>query len=140
MSSTMGKIYYKGGYKYQLTRGVVVQVGIKPSKNITTEYIDLTRNGSLVIRKGYCWDGPSGPAIDTKNFMRGSLVHDAAYQLIRQGYLPAFARKLADRELHRIILEDGMSRIRAWLVLRAVSRYAGPAADPSNRKAEMVAP
>jgi hypothetical protein len=35
--------------------------------------------------KGYAWNGPSGPTLDTRNFMRGSLVHDALYQLMREG-------------------------------------------------------
>jgi len=44
-------------------------------------------DGGLLIKAGYSWDGPSGSAIDTKNFMQGSLVHDALYQLLRENIL-----------------------------------------------------
>ena len=47
-------------------------------------------------------DGPSGPAIDTKNFMRASLVHDALYQLMRLGTLDKSRRQYADRLLQTI--------------------------------------
>ena len=39
---------------------------------------------TLYISKGYSWDGPSGPAIDTPDWIKASLVHDALYQLIRE--------------------------------------------------------
>ena len=74
-------IAYKAGYKYQLKAEYVVQIDIKPAALIDIEYLALTPTGALTIRKGYAWDGPSGPTIDTLNFMRGSLVHDALYQL-----------------------------------------------------------
>lgn len=78
----MGCILYKEGYKYQLAEEYTISIPIKPDSNIISDYIDLNNDGELVIKKGYAWDGPSGPTIDSLNFMRGSLVHDALYQLI----------------------------------------------------------
>jgi len=46
-------------------------------------YLKLDGDGQFEFSKGYAWDGPSGSTVDTLNFMRGSLVHDALYQLIR---------------------------------------------------------
>jgi len=115
------KIRYKKGYKYQLSDTFTCKVDIFPHKDIVTEYINLTTKGEIGIKKGYAWDGPSGPTFDTRDFMRGSLVHDALYQLIRQGYLSKSMWKIqADIELVKICKEDGMSRLRAWYVYRAV--------------------
>ena len=133
-------IEYRSGYKYQLATEYGVQTGIYPLEAILTEFITLNMNGLLFIRRGYAWDGPSGPTIDTKNFMRGSLVHDALYQLMRQELLGSEWRYAADKELNKICLEDGMSKVRAWWVYRAVQRMAGFAASPENKKKVHVAP
>ena len=70
-------IHYKSGYKYQLKKAAAVLTEIRPDGDKVIErYIRLGTDGRLEIADGYAWDGPSGPAIDTKNFMRGSLVHD----------------------------------------------------------------
>ena len=38
--------------------------------------------GHIIVRKGYCWDGPSGPTLDTEDAMRASMFHDVLYQSI----------------------------------------------------------
>ena len=120
-------IYYKSGYKYQLERNYVHKLPFGFQHHILVPFIDANKNGELVIRKGYAWDGPSGPTFDTKDFMRGSLVHDAGYQLIRERYIDDDYRRQFDEELRRICLEDGMIRIRAWWVYQAVRLFGGPA-------------
>lgn len=143
-------IEYKSGYKYQLARNYRILVPI--SGPISQGPIKLSKAGWLTIKKGYAWDGPSGPAIDTKNFMRGSLVHDALYQLMREGRLgwrtgpketdidhEAY-RKVADQLLRDICREDGMSWIRAWWVYRAVRTFAARAADQDNKRPIITAP
>ena len=122
------KIRYCSGYKYQLDQSYIVQTSVKPRADIITEWVKLNRDGMLAIMDGYAWDGPSGPTIDTKNFMRGSLVHDALYQLIREGHLDRkHYRDDADQELANICEEDGMSAIRVAWVYAAV-RLGGGAA------------
>jgi hypothetical protein len=127
-------IKYKSGYKYQLVDEYAVKVSIFPDTDIKTEYIDLSAQGLLVIKKGYAWDGPSGPTIDTPNFMRGSLVHDALYQLLREKFIPQKWRIEADKELRRICREDGMSAVRARLVYLGVRYGGGPSASPSAQR------
>jgi len=119
----MKRIYYKRGYKYQLSKPYIIQTSIKPTDPIYTEYIGLGTDGVMIIKRGYAWDGASGPAIDTRSFMRGSLVHDALYQLIRTGYLPLICRQKADDMLKKICLEDGMSKLRAWYVYQAIRKF-----------------
>lgn len=130
---------YRAGYKYQLATDYSVQTSLRPSKNISHGFITLTRSGLLTIKAGYAWDGPSGPTIDTKNFMRGSLVHDALYQLMREGLLDLGWRETADQELRRICLEDGMSDIRAWWVYRGV-RLCGEQSAIWQEPKALVAP
>lgn len=137
----MNRIAYRGGYKYQLAEDYQLRIGIQPELPIRTEYLQLSPEGELEVREGYAWDGPSGPAIDTANFMRGSLVHDALYQLMRAGLLDRERhREAADRVLRAICLEDGMSAARAWWVYWGVRVGAGPAADPAADNPVLYAP
>lgn len=100
------ELCYQGGYKYLLQNRYFVQTQIFPAEDIVTEYITLLRSGLMIIERRYAWDGPSGPAIDTPSVMAGSLVHDAGYQLIREGYLPESFKAEFDALLKRIIKED----------------------------------
>lgn len=107
-------------YKYRLLQLERFTI-LKPKllKPIQEKYFTFNENTlELDVLEGYCWDGPSGPTIDTQNFMRGSLVHDCLYQLIREGYITPSYRKTADTLLRKICREDGMSWIRGvWVYL-----------------------
>ncbi|OGP67978.1 MAG: hypothetical protein A2W27_03660 [Deltaproteobacteria bacterium RBG_16_44_11] len=116
-------------YKYQLMRDYKYQTTIRLNHDVKIQsFIMLTTTGLLIIYKGYAWDGPSGPTIDTKNFMRGSLVHDALYQLMRMKLLSVTLKNLADRLLRQICREDGMNWLRAWYVYWCVRLFAKSAA------------
>ena len=135
--------YRSGNYKYQLAEDYTVTVRLTPEENVDTDFVDLATTGELVIKQGYAWDGPSGPSLDTKNFMRGSLVHDALYQIMRQkpDVLPSEKwRNRADQALRRICREDGMGRFRAWYVYRSVRQFGDPATSPDNTNEVMSAP
>lgn len=116
----MKRIVYRSGYKYQLMRTYTIRIPIIPPKPIHTDYISLSRQGDIIVKKGYAWDGPSWPAVDTSDFMRGSLIHDALYQLMREGHLDSVYRAIADCILYRICREDGMILFRAWYVYLGV--------------------
>ena len=116
------QIKYRSGYKYQLAEEYTIETGIIGGL-AQTEFLLLSEDGLLTIKSGYAWDGPSGPTVDTSDFMRGSLVHDALYQLMRQGYLSLDAREDVDRLLQVICLEDGMSSFRAHYVFEGVSFF-----------------
>ena len=136
-------IKYKSGYKYQLAETYEITTDFGPFLPVVSSYsyITLTNKGVLIISKGYAWDGPSGPTIDTKNFMRGSLVHDALYQLMREELLDSrLYRDKADKLLQQLCREDGMSRLRAWWVYLGVSKFASFAAKASQRKQIIKAP
>ena len=118
-------------YKYQLMDDYVIQTNIRPGQDKDFKFLSLSSAGVLTIRKYYAWDGPSGPTIDTINFMRGSLVHDALYQLMRLSALDyKLYRKRADEIFKEICLEDGMCSFRAWYVYQAVHLFAEGSARP----------
>ena len=139
----MNCIAYKGGYKYQLQTEYTDTIGITPERDLASpgEYVTLSTLGFITIKKGYAWDGPSGPTIDTKNFMRGSLVHDALYQLMREDELDRMRyRDPADRILTAMCRADGMSWLRSQWVYLGVKWFAADAAASKNRKKIVHAP
>lgn len=133
------QIYYRSlhGYKYELAIDYYINVGIKGIE-CSTPYLELSPSGLLRIKKGYAWDGASGPTFDSKSSMRGSLVHDTLYQLIRLKKLPASCRVVADALLEKICLEDGMWRVRAYCWERAVRYFAWLCARPGSEKPEQI--
>lgn len=124
-------IRYHRLYKYCLDERYEHQTRVTgeyakiPPGSYDDPWLELFPNGVLAIREGYSWDGPSGPAIDTKNFMRASLVHDALYQLIEEGQLSRNQRKNADKTMRDICKEDGMSGKRRFWVYWFVRLFGG---------------
>lgn len=122
------KIQYRGGYKYSLWETYRCQIGIL-GYTVSHHLFSLTPDGWLTINADYPWDGPSGPTIDTPSFMRGSLVHDAMYEMLRLGLLPHDpCFHLANLELQKICLEDGMWEWRADYVLKGVEDFGDASA------------
>ena len=112
-------------YKYQLTENLVVNTGLAVEKEINTDFIHLTRIGILTIKKGYAWDGASGPTWDDNKNIIPSCVHDAFYQLLRDGKLDQSRRNEIDRLFYVLLLNYGMSKFRAWYYYKAVSIFGG---------------
>ena len=111
-------------YKYRLTEPLSLErsiIGI----SARNDYVTIWDDGRLILQSGYAWDGPSGPTIDTADSMRASAGHDALYQLIGLGVIPADRRILADRDLRRWCIEDGMPAIRADAWYHAVRCFGG---------------
>ena len=106
-------------YKYQLMDSYAHQTNITgQSGEVTDGWVVMNDDGLLMVKRGYAWNGLSGPTIDTNNSMRGSLVHDALYQLMREGILSRDQRSAADDLLRQICIADGMASLRAgWIYL-----------------------
>ena len=149
-------IEYKAGYKYQLlsadylvmlptapgeeifhynrnTETIFYTEGAKagdPSHVKIGSFLRLWPNGRVVIMGGYAWDGPSGPAFDTENFMVPSMVHDALYQLMRNQALPLDPyREIADEMMFKMCKDRGMCGVRAWWCKRGVRKFGKKAAS-----------
>lgn len=121
-------------YKYQLMRRYTQKLDkIRPIKDVWVgNWIGLKKDGTLIIKKGYCWDGPSGPTIDTNTFMRGSLIHDALYQLMRAKKIGLAYRDYVDELLGKTCKEDGMIGFRAWYVKKLVNKFGKGSAIPQK--------
>ena len=114
-------ISYKSGYKYKLALPCYIQTSIRPAQKLSAgHWVSLASDGIMAIDAGYAWDGASGAA-DTASIMRASLVHDALYQMIREG--SPIVRKEADKELYRLCREGGMWWFRAQYVYWAVRLF-----------------
>jgi hypothetical protein len=135
---------YKGGYKYQLTKKYTCELQAPFTNLAESDWINIHPNtmlllatgssgrATLTIKKGYAWDGPSGPTYDTDSFMEGSLVHDALYQLMRNNKIPPTGRKHADRLLYKLCRKDGMSWFRAKYIYHAVRLFGATNAQPKT--------
>jgi len=117
-------------YKYQTTVEVVLYVGIF-GHSIETAYFKLTRDGVLLIKAGYMWDGCSGPTWDTKNTMLAGLGHDCLYQILRESLLisrsaPDYARRFdelrlqGDQLFKQWLADDGVCWLRRYIYYRGV--------------------
>src|SRR3990167_11071971 len=103
----MKQVYYKEGYKYQTSRDFVISVApICADHERQTDWLRISDKGLLLIKAGYAWDGASGPTLDTDSAMRGPLVHDALYQLMRLGLIDKKWKDAADELLYKMLLED----------------------------------
>ena len=131
------------GYKYKLEEDVVVTLFVFFVKDIVVDHPFVTiLEGKLTVKKGYCWDGASYITLDTKSSMKGSLAHDALYQLMREGLLDREVwRKYADELLRDICIEEGMWKWRANLWYKAVRKGAYksslPRKNPRNKVIEI---
>jgi len=125
----MDQIKYCAGYKFQLVEDYSVDVGFQSLVSVSIgEWVSLTDKGVLTVKDGYAWDGASGPIEQSNDILRGSLVHDALYQLMRAGLLGQEYREQADMVLKRICIEDGMSHWYAQAVFSAVREFGASAA------------
>lgn len=122
------------GYKYKLEEDV--SLTLKYTIMIQHPFV-RTFGYELLIKAGYTWDGASYLTIDTKSSMKGSLVHDALYQMMREGLLDRAYRKYADELLRDICIEEGMWKWRAKMWYKAVQKHAYksslPRKNPRNK-------
>jgi hypothetical protein len=112
-------IKYSEGYKYQLAENYVVQTPVT-GQEIVDFYFVLEPCGRLTVRKGYAWDGASGPTFDSKSSMSPSLVHDVFCQLMRDKRLSYTYWQDAINEFFRQQCKD--AGMWGW---RAAIWYAG---------------
>ncbi len=136
------QIWYRSGYKYQLAEDFEIQTGIAPRDGALVHgFIILFDDGRLCVREGYAWDGASGPIADTPEVMRASLVHDALYELMRNGKLSARDhRDTADRLFEKFCVEDGVSEITARIYYLGLLHGAAYYASAQARRVIHVAP
>lgn len=133
------RIAYRAGYRYVLHDTYRVQTEIYPAEDVITDYVLLGTTGMLTIMAGYAWDGATNFP-DMRQIMRGTLAHDAVYELMRLGYLGPECREAADNLLRSICLEDEMVHVLAQAIYEGAQIGGRPYADPANDKPVLEAP
>ena len=143
----------KDGYKYQLieewectfilkSSSFSISKGVSRSLKFlefrvvedSEENSDDNSHYKLVVRHEYAWDGLSY-FWDSSSSMRGSLVHDALYQLMRESVLSTTKdRPTADKILRDLCVQDGMWEFKAWLIYVGVRIFGERYASPSEAK------
>jgi hypothetical protein len=119
-------------YNYQLREDFTYDLGrpFDPAP-IGNEFIEISAKGLLTIRKYYAWDGVSGPVIDTQANLKASLVHDALYQLMREGKLDHTAyREWSDRLFMDMCRRGGVNDRIAALYFNALRLFGAKNAKP----------
>jgi len=130
--------YIKKKTKYRLEEDYAEMTGIT-GYSAETPLIKLTQDGKLSIKYGYGFD-PSGPTIDTKSALRGSLEHDAFYELMRDGFIPLSELDKVNDRLEIVCKEDGMWDFRAEVWDELLDIVGKSSADPKNKPEVLTAP
>jgi hypothetical protein len=120
------------GLKYQLSRSARFTVVPEFPRELEFHhgYFRLMR-GTLSVKEGYAWDGPSGPTLDAPASIAASLCHDVFYQAIRLGLLPASFRGRADRVFLRHCLDYGLAWWRSLYYFAVLRIFGGRHARPA---------
>lgn len=116
------RVLQEGPYSYALEANYHFTQELEVPGIQTHEFLDASGQ-AVVAHKGYAWDGPSGPVFHTISWVRGSLVHDIYYQMMRLGWLPRSFRSRADAIMYDLVREDGMPWWRAWYSWAAVRLF-----------------
>ena len=85
--------------------------------------MSINNAGWIVIKKGFRWDGPSGPAINTVNTMAASMVHDCLYRMMRKNFIRPKHKAKADKLYRRMLKGAGVGWFRRWYQWAAVSAF-----------------
>ena len=112
-------------WKYQITEMYSIGTDILFKDFVRDhEFIYIDPTGLIVLSPYYSWDGATCFP-DIPSIMRGSLIHDALTQLMKEGILSNRRyRKQADQLLKKICIEDGMSKWLANMVYLGVRSYS----------------
>ena len=129
------------GYGIKMRSGKCSTSGSGPPSLIT---LIVTSAGSnlderpvdeIVIKKGYAWDGASGPTFDTPASFEASLVHDALYQCMRLGYVTKDSRGGVDRLFRHMLGDMGPVRRGLWYwAVRLVGKKSSTPEPPKRHK------
>ena len=104
--------YSEYKYKFKVEENFSIELPIRIA-DFEHQYASL-KDGVLEIKKGYAWDGASGPIINTRDTLVASLVHDVLYQAMRLNLIKPNSenKKTADKIFFEILKMHGVNAIR----------------------------
>ena len=99
-------------YKFKVEENFSIELPFK-IPDFVHPYASL-KDGILSVKRGYAWDGASGPIINTRDTLVASLVHDVLYQAMRLNLIKSSKdnRKIADKNFFEILKMNGVNSIR----------------------------
>ena len=104
--------YSEYKYKFKVEENFSIEL---PFKIPDFEYpYASSKDGILSVKRGYAWDGASGPIINTRDTLVASLVHDVLYQAMRLNLIKSSKenRQIADKNFFEILKMNGVNSIR----------------------------
>ena len=104
--------YSEYKYKFKVEENFSIELPFK-IPDFEHQYASL-KDGILEIKKGYAWDGASGPIINTRDTLIASLVYDVLYQAMRLNLIKSSKenRQIADKNFFEILKMNGVNSIR----------------------------
>ena len=104
--------YSKYKYKFKVEENFSIELPFK-IQDFVHPYASL-KDGILSVKRGYAWDGASGPIINTCDTLVASLVHDVLYQAMRLNLIKSSKenRQIADKNFFEILKIHGVNSIR----------------------------
>lgn len=139
MKQETKQIKYTKGYKYMLEEDTLFYTGIILQEDFITKRVIHFKDGWMLIKEGFGWDGCSGPTWDDQTNMRAGLCHDGMYELHRCGF-PLEYRCFSDEKLGRLMIEDKALSCRAKYYKFAVRKFGKSSALPKNQRKILIAP
>ena len=115
--------YSKYKYKFKVEENFSIELPFK-IPDFVHPYASL-KDGILSVKKGYAWDGASGPIINTRDTLVASLVHDVLYQAMRLNLIKSSKenRTIADKNFFEILKMNGVNSIRRKVWYLAVRLF-----------------
>ena len=127
-------------YKYEILKDIEIKLPYSfgyysgEVKRNKKKAIVVIYDGKLYIKKGFRYDGPSGPTCDTPNSMFAAVIHDALYLLMRESIIPRELQKETDVLFRKLLIANGMNKIRAWFWYRGVRRFGHLSTEKNSYK------
>ena len=128
--------YEMKSYRFQVAEDTELEL-INDIPNIEFDWFSVS-NRKIQIKKGYAWDGASGPTINTKDTIKASLIHDCLYQAMRLGIIDESNRKTADKELRDQMIKAGCWKIRAYIWYIMVRLFGINSAKKGNLQGKEI--
>lgn len=115
--------YTEYRYKFKIEENFSIKLPYKIA-DFEHDYAE-SKDGVLTIKKGYAWDGASGPVINTQNTLIASLVHDVLYQAMRLNLIKSNNenKKIADKNFFEILKMNGVNTVRRKVWYLAVRLF-----------------